>query len=185
MTSLLQIRRRLSDEDGFTLMELMVGTMIALIVFFTAVNFLGVAQRSQLRSGDRAEALGQQRVGLERITRELRQADTVWSTGAALELTLPASDSNPARRVLYDCGAGGACRRYETPEGQPFASDYREVVTEVDSATFAPSEPCDREDQLERSQPCHVSIDLRVSLPDREVPIALTDGVYVRNQPEG
>lgn len=169
-----RLRARLRPEAGFTLIELMVGLALAMIIFFAAVNFIDVGTRSQAETGERVHALGQQRVGLERMTRELRQAQDVVTSTGAVDFILPEPGATADLQVRYDCTVENQCRRFEAPVGQTFPASYDPLVTDVESAAF--------DLQTIASAGDYVAIDLRVSLPDRDLPIALTDGVHLRNE---
>ena len=74
---------RPAEQDGFTLVELLVSMAIALVVFGAAVTLLGVTLRDSRSLQLRNEAQDSARNIVDRISRELRSS-VAASTGSAL-----------------------------------------------------------------------------------------------------
>jgi prepilin-type N-terminal cleavage/methylation domain-containing protein len=122
-------------EDGFTLPELLVATVIGLFLVGATVSLFTSALKSEPRARDRASQIEQARVMSERLTRELRQGSDAATlpttcTGACSNLTLltfvpstPSCDGTPRTgtsaasrcRVFYSCSVAGTCTRVECP----------------------------------------------------------------------
>jgi prepilin-type N-terminal cleavage/methylation domain-containing protein len=66
------LRSRLSDERGFTLVELMVATLIATIVLLAAFKLVDLAVGSQVENENRLEAVQRGRQAMELVGRDLR-----------------------------------------------------------------------------------------------------------------
>lgn len=142
-----RLLRRLEGESGFGLIELMVAIAGTLVVFLAASNFWEIGSRNQADTGNRVEALGQQRVGLERMTRELRGARRIDfpSPGVVdFDAYAPAAGTEDGqvqygwRRIVYDCSTGAECRRYEGPVGSALDAGYEPLVC-VPSTTPDPT----------------------------------------------
>lgn len=164
-----------SGEAGFTLVEALVAGAIGIVLLLAVQNLVGVATRSQAGTGARSETLGAQRVALERMTRELRQATTINATTPGLvEFQIYGSAPGTARQIRYDCRTSNSCRRYDGPAGGSWTLTNDALVQNVQSATFTTETYAASQD--------YVAIDLRVSLPGRSLPITLSDGVHLRNK---
>jgi len=88
----MSMRRRLRDGDerGFTLVELLVASMIGLVVGGVVLSTLLVAQRSTTATTTWANLNGEARVLLNRLSGDLRQATPVWQTTAGVSTEIPA-----------------------------------------------------------------------------------------------
>ena len=155
------------DQSGFTLVELLIGSMLALLIAFAALNFSEIATRSETSTGERTEALGQARVALERRTRELRQGIEVVPGTQYVDFRVARGDE--LRQVRYDCSQQAECLRYEAPVGDPLPSSGTPVIENVEQASFV------------TSGDGYLAVELWVRLPGRSHPIALDDGVFMRN----
>ena len=104
---------RASDQQGFTLVELLVGMVLALIVLGAVANLLEGAYKLFLPDQDRAHAAEEPLAGAARMVRELRGADQVVDmTGNAVDVIV--SLNGQLLRVRYDCDVAGPRR-----SGQP------------------------------------------------------------------
>jgi prepilin-type N-terminal cleavage/methylation domain-containing protein len=172
------LRARLAPiegERGFTLVELLVSMTLGMIILLAVYNFASIAQDSQADTTARGDALADQRAGMERMTRELRQATTVNTTTPGLVIfQVYGSGGTSLREIRYDCRTGSRCQRHEGPAGGPLAKTHDALVSSIQSATFTPSSLTNSQD--------YVTIELRVSLPGRAQPIVLSDGVALRNK---
>jgi prepilin-type N-terminal cleavage/methylation domain-containing protein len=124
-----------ASEDGFTLVELLVATVIGLAVVGSAVSLFVTAAQTQPRASDRSEQIQQARFTSERLSRELRQASDATMlpttctancaslavlafvpTTAACNGSARSGTSTAVRcRVFYSCSASGTCTRTECP----------------------------------------------------------------------
>ena len=170
-------RRLRDDQSGFTLVELLVAMPIALIVVFMALLVLDTAVPYELRTRERAQALRDQEVGLERMTRELREATSfTFLTSQKVEFDVhirSAGGLRKIRKIRYDCSSGDYCLRLEGPVGGTVSGGTRIVDALVNPDVFEP-EP-------DFVNPRYVGLVARVRLADGRRVITLRDGVDLRN----
>ena len=72
MTPLQRIRRRLAEERGFTLIEMLVTVAIGTIVLLGAYTLADAVGRAQTRISDRSESIARGRTAMEQLTQQLR-----------------------------------------------------------------------------------------------------------------
>jgi Tfp pilus assembly protein PilW len=114
-----RVKRLIQGQGGSTLVELVVAMPIALLAIGLSVQFFASAHRGYREVQARATAQASAQVWLERMTRELRQADWVYFRNSqVVDMLAPvrvagASTSQP-RLVRFTCGAG-SCTRSEGP----------------------------------------------------------------------
>jgi prepilin-type N-terminal cleavage/methylation domain-containing protein len=139
--------RRSHSEEGFTLVELVVAMGLALIVAVAAMAFLIITLTQQNAVASRAVAARQAEVVLQRMTRELRQAQAIYGASgtnttpvnvvygggtSSVSFWLPNAGSTAAgTQVTWTCTAGVTCTR--TASGSSVTE-----LTGVNSATFLP-----------------------------------------------
>lgn len=107
-------RRRLADDAGFTLVEL-IGVMVILIIILTAVTTLFVSgSRAQVDLNERFQAQTEARVATDRIRHEVHCAsDLTLSSASSITVTLPGacpSAGGVDTTVIYDTSAVSANR---------------------------------------------------------------------------
>lgn len=71
MTLLRRIRARLGDERGFTLIEMLVATVLGSIVFMVALNVFDNGRRASARVVDRTAVVASGRTTMDTLTKEL------------------------------------------------------------------------------------------------------------------
>lgn len=115
-------RRLLREEGGFTLTEMLVTMMIMLTVMFALYSIFDMSLRVFGIGNDKSEATANARIGLDKITRELRAAypaskaggkpQLFWSPGACLTKAMPTetqitfgNDSN-GNRIICNANTG-------------------------------------------------------------------------------
>jgi Tfp pilus assembly protein PilW len=133
-------RRRLARDEGFTLVELLVASTMALVVIGAGVLMFTAAIRSQPKASSRLAKVRTARSTSEQIVRELRQG---WSTPTATSNQLSIltyvhtsscgaapSSSTAAKpcRVTYTCTSGTCTRVVAQPDGTS-PGTTRRVVT--------------------------------------------------------
>jgi type II secretory pathway pseudopilin PulG len=120
------LQARLRQEGGFTLMEMLVGMLMTMAIFMAAMPVIDGATRTEGRIETSAMSVGDARVFTERVGRDLRLTDKVYSVGptslsvetyvrhTACGSGTPSAASDPAIQctVTYDCSAG-TCTRQE------------------------------------------------------------------------
>lgn len=72
MSPLARIGRRLGDERGFTLVEMLVSTSIGVIVLLATFAIMDSALLAQNRVDDRTDSIARGRTGMEQIVQQLR-----------------------------------------------------------------------------------------------------------------
>lgn len=68
------VRRLVKQEDGFTLVEMMVTIMVMIVVMFALYNIFDMSIRVFSFGNNKVEAVENARIGLERMEREIRAA---------------------------------------------------------------------------------------------------------------
>jgi hypothetical protein len=156
---------------------------LGVILICAVTLFAEVGIRNQHSTAKATDALTQQRVGLERMTREIRQATSFTLINSqVVELSTyvhQAYDGTNAtlRRVRYDCSNGEVCRRSEGPVGGAFTAVDVEIVNVVNNTDVFDPRPV--------LFPTWVGITLRVRAEGEQASarriITLRDGVDLRN----
>src|SRR6266508_5706384 len=138
-------KRRCSatDDDGFTLVELLVAMTLAMIVLGAGVMVFTAAVGSQPQASARAAKVQQARTTAERITRELRQgwgAPTTTASQLAILTYVPHTTCGGTTtggaigcRVTYSC-ASGTCTRVESQADGTVSGPSQTVVSGLSSS---------------------------------------------------
>lgn len=77
-------RRIIADERGMTLVEMVVGFAAGMVVLLLGYSMWNAATAGQTRVTDRIDAVARGRVGMERITREIRSQQCLDSATPAM-----------------------------------------------------------------------------------------------------
>lgn len=107
-------------DGGFTLVELLLGMAIALLVGAAGLAMLDASAPLAGQELERQNRVGEAREGLNRMVRELRQADAINTTSSNL-MDVDVVTRVGSRRVVYACNAPSSiaglrsCMRYEGP----------------------------------------------------------------------
>jgi hypothetical protein len=166
-----------NERGEITLAELLVAAPIALILL-TATLMLHLASgREQDRTTNRVETLLQQRQGLERMTRELREASSITPTSSGQVdvvawLRPPGGGEAVQRQLRYDCSHQD-CERREGPVGGNLGLPEVVVPNVVNADVF--------DFQPDLVNPNYVTITLEIALKGANNPISMHDGVALRN----
>jgi type II secretory pathway pseudopilin PulG len=183
---------RVAGEAGFSLVELLIGSVLALLVIGAAASVFTSGIGAEPRIADRAHAIQDARVMAERITRELRMGSNATSPTPS-QLTIltyvptascGGSGSGPATRcrVFYSCATDGTCTRTECgpntlvpPVG--CGSPVRIVEGLASNQVFA----------FTPRIPGQAMVSVKVAFPATENDDAITieDGAALRNPPLG
>lgn len=165
---------RLGNEDGFSLPELLVAAMIGLIVAAGGMTFVTTMLKAQPRVTDRAAQIQQGRIMLERVSRELREGDTVENTTAAgLRVHTLAEGW-----VNYACTAA-ACTR--TPEGgTPVV--VVQGISDANVFCYAPWSGETGCSATTATDPSYVALRLVFPGEDGGEAVTLDDGIALRNR---
>jgi type II secretory pathway pseudopilin PulG len=125
------------QEGGFTLIELLVASALAIVVFGAVLAMVESSQQVQARDTEWALTLQEDRAGLARMAREIRQASKVEKAEAST-IELLATIGSTSLKVTYECGVTQPettfheCVR-STEEGKKKTTIVRDVLnpTEV------------------------------------------------------
>jgi Tfp pilus assembly protein PilW len=107
-------RCRLSAEAGFSMIELLIASVAAVTVLGATLGLMVSGLNVQTRDSEWALALQEDRTGLARMVRDLRQATSIEEANAGSILFL-ATIGGKNMKVKYDCGAtqSGAAYSYK------------------------------------------------------------------------
>ncbi len=179
-------RRLAREEDGFTLVELLVASVLGLIVVGAAVMMFTAGIKSEPRAASRSAQIQQARTTMERVTRELRQGSSVpTATTSQLSIltwvksaTCGGASSTTAIQcqVTYTCT--GACMRTERNPDGTGSGPAEQVVSGLSGSpvfSYTPS----------AAEPAHVGVTLQFPAGGGEDAISLQDGVTLRNAASG
>jgi hypothetical protein len=165
------------ERGEITLAELLVAAPIALILL-TATLMLHLASgREEERTDNRVESLIEQRQGLERMTRELREASSLTPTSSGVVdavawLRPPGGGASEKRQLRFDCSRG-ACERREGPVGGSLGAPVVLVPDVLNADVF--------DFQPDLVDPNYVTVTLEIAVEGASNPISLHDGVALRN----
>ena len=181
-------RARVRSEAGFVLAELLVGLVTFSFVLFALMSLLDTAAQTAPRDEERANSIREGQVGLHVMTRELRQANKVWTPGKT-KIYINVGDD---RHVYYDCDvvhpddpAQRQCLRWDAAIGSELPLDQPgEVVVERrvagDVFTYEPN----------LVNPTFVKVEIQVPQSGDHAGgykqnLVLDDGIYLRNTDVG
>lgn len=184
-------RERVPRGDaGFTLVELLIGTMMTLIVFSAGLTLLDISGRSEPEIASRNAKIRDAQVQVERVVRELRQTSTVVAsspTSLTINTYVPRTSCTggtlgTARscRVTYSCSSGSCTRTISAPGTSTPASSVTFIrgLASNNVFTCSPDPTC--------ASPAALSaVTFTVVLPSEpgsnEDAITLSDGAAFRN----
>ena len=174
-----RLRSRLACERGLSLVELLVVIPMMAIVLMGIYALYNVGAHSQRQNDIRVTTLLREQNGLERMTREMRQAITFTPVSSQIldaETYVRPSTGGASveRHVRYEC-LDGSCVRYEGPANSAFTSGPETVISNVqnpDVFFFSP----------DSVNPTYVSVNLEVQVQGANNPITLDGGFALRNQ---
>jgi hypothetical protein len=180
---------RLRSERGTTLPEVLVGLVTTTFVIVALLSLLDATVKTAPRDEERANSIRSGQSGLHIMTRELRQANKIWTPGKT-QIYVNIGDD---KHVLYDCNVVHPtisslrqCRRWEAAVGQELPLDQAgQVVVERrvagDVFTYAPN----------LINPTYVKVQVKVPQAGERTSdgyasnLALEDGFYLRNTDVG
>jgi Tfp pilus assembly protein PilW len=182
--------RSLASQSGYTLIELLLSSMLGLIVISAGVTVFTATIRSQPGQAQRGVSIQQARNAMERMTREIRQGSTVYaSTSTQLSLITMVhsatcggaqADTAIQCKVTYTCTAG-SCTRVEAPP--PPATGSGPSVTTVSglsaSDVFRYTPSCNATSTS--GSPGYVCVTLTFQGPNGSNAITVQDGAAPEN----
>lgn len=197
--------RLVQGQGGSTLIELLVAMPIAVALLGLVTQAFVTGAKDHRIVERRAAAVSAANTGLERMTRELRQANWVYFTSSQIvdvEAMVRPNATTPAtvRHVRYDCSRG-ACWRHEgpavsfpPPAGSTFTASQLVIGSTpgdasslygrvVSNDVFVPKrvDPTTGRTVVDYLRPDLLHISLRLMVQGLSRPIEIADGVSLRN----
>jgi type II secretory pathway component PulJ len=131
-----------ASDAGYTLIELLIASAMAVIVLGATVVLLGTSQRVQARDTEWALVMQEGRAGLGLMAREIRQASTVEEAEAKGDsIVFLATVGATAMKIKYDCNVAQPgttytqCVRYQAEQGKSLPSTGLPVARDVTNGT--------------------------------------------------
>ena len=140
--------RAATEEGGFTLVETIVTCLAAIVVLGATVTLLNSGQRLQARDSEWALIMQQDRVGLARMVRDIRQATKVKEANAG-SIEFLATIGGKELEIKYECATAQngttytECVRLAAEGGKPLPASGPIVATDLVNGsavfTYSPS----------------------------------------------
>ena len=177
------VRARCVRSEGFTLIELLIAASMSLFVLGTGVAVMTTGLRNEPRVAEKAGEIQEARVAMERLTREIRQGDSVISaTPSQFSLITQVnsatcggatSSQSMLCRVTYTCSAEACTRVEANPDGSSATAPVVVVdgITSSSVFSYMPS----------AAAPTYIGVNLLFPAREGGDSITLTDGVSMRN----
>ena len=169
---------------------------MSLIAAGAGLTLLGTAGQKNVERARHADKVSSAQIGLERMTRELRQADwLVFRSSMVVDAQVPVRVDGAAaaqpRLVRFDCSQGTTCVRREgaptsyPPPAAPTFTEERVAISSVrpGTAIFVPQvvDPATGEVRTTYTNPTTLAVALEVTVEGWDRPIRLDDSVTLRN----
>jgi len=134
---IVRLRSRIGREDhGFSLIELLIVMALLGLVIALVASALWTVQRSETYSRGRTKALDEMRLTLNRVSKDLRQAETVVGTPTASRVEVRTYIGGSLENVVYEAVGD---RLMRTIYGNPVELMYEDLVS-TDVFTYKPDE---------------------------------------------
>ena len=176
------IARARDNDDGFTLVELLVAMILGMVVLGAAVMLFTNSTAGESNLEARSFQIQQARTAMERIVREVHQGSTV-TTATATQLTFltwvgttcagASSSTAVSCQVTYSCASGVCTRTLRNPDGSGSASSVQ-VVDGLGSNnvfTYTPSS----------TSPTYIGVSLALAPTPGQDTVTLDDGAALGN----
>ncbi len=171
-------------DEGFTLIELLVATAMMVIICGAAVTMLISAMKTQPKSSERADQIGNARNAIEKLTTDIRQGErATLSSASSITLTTYCDRSTGVAKcqVSYSCAEepGAAPPR----SAQPRYGCTRRVGTEparIALSGLASSEVFSGDG---RTEPRYIAVKVQLPTPGEQSVTVLEDGAALHNAP--
>lgn len=198
--ALRRARSRAGEEDGLTLVELLVASAMSVVLVGAVMSMLIGAMRAQPDVSERAQDISSARWVMERLTREIRNGVSVEDASASTFTLVtylrrtscgsgtPSGSATPAIRcrVTYQCTTT-SCTRSEGPESGPMGAPST-LFTGINSASvfcYAPStelDPLTCGTAVSKEETTYVGVRLQMPNPDENATaLTVSDGASLRN----
>jgi type II secretory pathway pseudopilin PulG len=181
------------DDGGYTLVELLVGIVIGMVVLGAAVGVVSFSVQAQPERNERAAQIQDGRVMIERMVRELRQGEQVFSASATGLSVLTYVNSTACGgttastkilcRVTYACGSSSCTRTERAPDNSGAGATTTVVsgITGPNVFCYAPRDGAGACGASSSAQPEYVAVRLVFPDGDGDEAITLDDGASLRN----
>jgi Tfp pilus assembly protein PilE len=175
-------RGSIRSERGLGLVELLVVVPMLAVVLMGIYVLYNVGANSQRHNSQRVAALLRQQNGLERMTREMRQAISFTPASSQILdgetfVRPPGGGASVEKHVRYEC-ASGSCTRYEGVAGGTSFDTSEVVISDLQNVDVFFFEP-------DNVNPTYVTAKLEVKVKGADNPITLQGGFGLRNQKGG
>lgn len=110
--------RLIKDEDGVTLVELLVTTLLLTLVLGATLTVLDALSRAAPAEQEWSHTLANTQAAAYRMTRELRQATSV-SLITPYVASADIAASGATKHVLYECDLNSSCTRKSSTTSPP------------------------------------------------------------------
>lgn len=104
------VRRIVRDEGGFSLIELTIAAALLVLIVAASLTVLESGAQTERGQRVRAETLEDQRIGMERMTKEIRQALSIETASTRSALHMETLVGGVEHDVTYEV-TGGVLRR--------------------------------------------------------------------------
>jgi prepilin-type N-terminal cleavage/methylation domain-containing protein len=206
VAAVVRVEGGLRAEDGFTLIEILVAMVLALVVVAAPLLFLVTSTNQQNLTASRASASRQAETGLELMARDLREAMSQDAAGntytvtvsnptsstTAVSFTIPTPGSTLTQTVTWTCPSTGAstvgtCTR-------AVGSSAATKIVGVNSVTFSPLSSSGTALTFPATNPSYLGIALSVQVTSQldnsqtraaqgtSNPVLVQTGIDLRNQ---
>jgi prepilin-type N-terminal cleavage/methylation domain-containing protein len=122
-------------ERGFTLIELMITTMLFLVVIGVIFALLFNQQKAETYVRGRGQALDDMRITMDRMTKELRQATSVVGTPTSSHIEFLTYQNGATADITYDASGTKLTRKI----GSSPATTVQTGLTTTSIFEFVPS----------------------------------------------
>lgn len=128
------------SQSGFTIVEVLISTALALVVFAAVMAILATSQRVQARDTELALTMQEGRAGLARMARDVRAATSVEEAKASA-IVFWGTFSGAKWKIKYDCSVSESgttykqCVRYAAKESSTLPSTGTPIVREVQNGS--------------------------------------------------
>ncbi|HEY2056288.1 MAG TPA: hypothetical protein VGH14_20345 [Solirubrobacterales bacterium] len=188
----------IADEQGLTLVELLVASVMSLIIVGAAMTMLISAVRDQPKITERADQVGRARTVSEQMLTELRQgvkletrerSKVVFVTyvHASSCTSAPSSAAKAIKcRVTYSCATSGACTRSVLNEDGSGTARTTTLVSGISNPTevfcYMPSTEAGKCGIAKTTEPTtYVGVKLQFPNDENRTTTTLENGATLRN----
>jgi Tfp pilus assembly protein PilW len=184
VSGLRRVIERLGREDGFTLTELLMATVLGLFIVGIGTTVFVTALRTQPGVTKRSSAISDARTTTERLVREVRQGGTVYAASATQLSFLTyvhsatcggaGSSASIQCRVTYSCTTS-ACTRVEAKPDGTSPGATRTIVSGLSNGNVFGYSPSP-------AAPTYVSVTFTFPGQNGDDAITVSDGAALRNR---